>query len=297
MALQINLLSDFFDKSLNRIFKDFKKNLSKIENLCDLKGLRFNSGHIPDYSIEIVQQLYLLRYAYAYITEYKYIFDRLFKLNFIEPKDAKVYSFGAGCGLEFYGLYFSLVEQGLKIKDTGFYQGIDLINWSYSDLLKLTPDIIINDVEFLDKIDPSYNIYMFPKSIGEFSVGEFDHVKDLLTNSISTQKKIVLISSFRESTPKDYIRFKQICKILDNKGYNSLDDRKEYWGFKKGTAVYSQNFTHFPDEIKNFITDLLNYCKLEKKQSCNSECSEVLNRCNPILTLAYVSYNVLRFEK
>ena len=58
------IVNDYIDD----IFNDFKEYLDNQENLCELKEeAYFYSNHIPNYDKLCVQQLYLLRYAYAYI--------------------------------------------------------------------------------------------------------------------------------------------------------------------------------------------------------------------------------------
>lgn len=51
---------------LEDILFDFKEYVTSGVRLCDLKEVHFDAGKIPNYSDVHVQQLYLLRYAYAY---------------------------------------------------------------------------------------------------------------------------------------------------------------------------------------------------------------------------------------
>lgn len=59
------------DEYLEEIMEDFQNYLNENPDLCNLKSVNFNAGIIPDYSDIHVQQLYLLRYAFAYAFEYK----------------------------------------------------------------------------------------------------------------------------------------------------------------------------------------------------------------------------------
>ena len=51
---------------LDNILEEFEDYVYSGVRLCDLKSVHFDAGKIPDYSNIHVQQLYLLRYAYAY---------------------------------------------------------------------------------------------------------------------------------------------------------------------------------------------------------------------------------------
>lgn len=50
---------------LDNILIDFESYARSGVKLCDLKSVHYDAGRIPDYSSLHIQQLYLLRYAYA----------------------------------------------------------------------------------------------------------------------------------------------------------------------------------------------------------------------------------------
>jgi len=52
--------------TINDYLDDIEDYVHSGIRLCDLKSVHFDAGKIPDYSNIHVQQLYLLRYAYAY---------------------------------------------------------------------------------------------------------------------------------------------------------------------------------------------------------------------------------------
>ncbi len=60
---------------LNGVLDDFREYVKSQGKLCDLLDAHFDAGNIPDYSDKHIQQLYLLRYAYAYAFEYKHIYS------------------------------------------------------------------------------------------------------------------------------------------------------------------------------------------------------------------------------
>lgn len=69
------IVNDYIDD----IFNDFKEYLDNQKKLCELKEeVYFYSNHIPNYDKLCVQQLYLLRYAYAYIYEYMEMYSYIF---------------------------------------------------------------------------------------------------------------------------------------------------------------------------------------------------------------------------
>ena len=62
---------------LDDILEEFEDYVHSGIRLCDLKSVHFDAGKIPDYSNIHVQQLYLLRYAYAYSFQYKCMYRTL----------------------------------------------------------------------------------------------------------------------------------------------------------------------------------------------------------------------------
>ena len=62
---------------LDNILIDFESYARSGVKLCDLKSVHYDAGRIPDYSSLHIQQLYLLRYAYAYSFEYKRMYEAL----------------------------------------------------------------------------------------------------------------------------------------------------------------------------------------------------------------------------
>lgn len=62
---------------INNIFQVFSGYVKNSEKLCDLNPFTFEEGNIPDYSNIHTQQLYLLRYAFAYAFEYKRMYSKI----------------------------------------------------------------------------------------------------------------------------------------------------------------------------------------------------------------------------
>lgn len=63
-------MTSFIKNYLTPIYSDFLKSESFM-NLCDLKNFYFNRTVVPDYTNPLIQQYYLLKFAPAYMWEYK----------------------------------------------------------------------------------------------------------------------------------------------------------------------------------------------------------------------------------
>ena len=152
---------------IRNIYNEFKVYLDKENLLCDLKNLHFYSKNIPDYNKIYIQQLYLLRYAYAYIFEYKEIYNTLFSILPNEINNINILSIGSGACLDFYSL-------NLIYTHTVDYLGIDCIDWHYKPenlentlyKFKFYKDDFLN---ILKNHSINREIIFFPKSIGELS--------------------------------------------------------------------------------------------------------------------------------
>lgn len=114
---------------LQDIYEDLQGYVDNDVCLCKFKKLNFEAGALPDYTDINIQQLYLLRYAFAYAFEYSRMY-----LNVLSQMDdvnsISVTSVGCGSMID----YWSLVH-ALKIKhklDCSIrYAGIDKIDWNY----------------------------------------------------------------------------------------------------------------------------------------------------------------------
>ena len=116
---------------IKNIYEDFKKYVDNQKVLCELKEESyFYSNHIPNYRKLYVQQLYLLRYSYAYICEYMEMYINIlnyFNENKINYENWKILSIGTGSGLDLYGLGLCSEKLNYEIS----YSGSDVIKWEY----------------------------------------------------------------------------------------------------------------------------------------------------------------------
>ena len=91
------------NKYLDDILFDFKEYVTSGVRLCDLKEVHFDAGNLPDYSDIHVQQLYLLRYAYAYSFEYKRMYASLIR-RMNPGMEIAVTSIGCGSMIDYWAL-------------------------------------------------------------------------------------------------------------------------------------------------------------------------------------------------
>lgn len=290
-------MRDFLEEKIYNIYEDFKEELSTYVTCCDLKDLRFNGGNIPDYSVKIIQQLYLLRYFVAYTIEYYRIYKKLVDQNFLDYYN--VLSIGAGCGLDYYGLYFALQKDHSDI----CYTGLDRIDWNYRESFGneeyYFENIDINDWSSLDWDE--YNVIMFPKSIGEFDNQTFEGIMDTLKESNFNHDKICLISSVREQNDViDTQRLVRIANVLEyNHNYSCLDKPGDYRYYPNndGFAKYYPYFS-YPPEILELLLNLLGECSIYyfNGKACRNECSSNLNKW-PMLRDGHVKFQVVRLER
>jgi len=247
----------FIPKFLENICKDFSNDILTLPSLCNLKKLRFdNPNEQPDYSDITIQRLYLLRYAYAYFSEYYYLYDCLFKKY--QNNQVKILSIGTGCNIDYYAAYFASIINYVNLD----HFGIDIIDWKDKQNLDNYNNFILSDIA---KVDLSQfidtDIIIFPKSLCELpekTVKAF--FKNIQKQSFKCNS-IYLISSQRSCyLNQDSTRFNQLVQSFEQIGFTK----------KKGKIVTApQNYTSFyhivnfsyPDHICILLESLAQYCK------------------------------------
>lgn len=143
---------------------------------------------------------------------------------------------------------------------------------------------------------------MFPKSIGEFNVKDFQKLLAIIKNSKFQCAKMIIASSVREQSGDiDVPRLANIIDIfISEHGFSCLDKKSTYTHFKDqvGLRKLFPDFI-YPQDILDFIANLLNQCEGYRKnelKSCEGECESVLNRW-PILKTDHIKYQIKRLEK
>ena len=162
------------NKYLDDILFDFKEYVTSGVRLCDLKEVHFDAGNLPDYSDIHVQQLYLLRYAYAYSFEYKRMYASLIR-RMNPGMEIAVTSIGCGSMIDYWALT-RVVPNRCTIR----YRGIDTIDWSYRMEQRPQDDVLFRNADAVELVSKAKRLtadaYIFPKSISEFSKSDIEEI-------------------------------------------------------------------------------------------------------------------------
>lgn len=285
------IVNDYIDD----IFNDFKEYLDNQKKLCELKEeVYFYSNHIPNYDKLCVQQLYLLRYAYAYIYEYmemySYIFN-YFNENKINYKNWKILSIGTGAGLDLHGL--SLYSEKLNYEIS--YSGSDIIKWEYRPEQICKVDFVFykDSLENILYYNDIYSkIIIFPKSIGEIT----DETLVLLPTKIKSNK-IYLMVSF--AFDKDRTKLEVLLESFVDNGfvYTVLLNKEKTNKENKIELYHKYDIDVYPQDIKNSIYNLNTYFCNEISICSNTiDCDNKLKRY-PTETDINFNYSIVEIIK
>ena len=214
----------------------------------------------------------------------------------------KVLSIGCGCGVDLWGLYFAMQDTGGDPNENINYTGIDLTDWQYQDDLGIETAWFINqNITAWERMDENdYNVFIFPKCIGEFPETVFESICEIFTNTNFTENRIYgLCSLMDKGINSDAGRFSRIARIMrDNHGYQCLDPLDEYWTYsqQQGLRAICPSFV-YPNDILDQVKELLHECPTfnDNDEACEDDC-KYLNRW-PILNTSYINYKLVRFER
>ena len=278
---------------LESVFADFSSSIKNMDRLCSLKTLSFLNSNTPDYSNRVIQQLYLLRYAPAYISEYEAFYEALIDLEG-SPSFLRIFSIGSGSGLDYYGAYRAIKKKGLP-SDFLYYSGIDVIDWYYRTTLDNHRYYFYKqDVTRLHYLpDRFINVLFFPKSISEFSNESFSKLLEVISNTAFCNEQINICASVRKShLGDDYERLVEIVKCHLLKGdytlhltHNSVDDNVQ------GEVIF------YSEHIFQFLSNLRAYCQAYRRGICRGkkDC-DTLNR-KPMKDTGYRQYWIIRLMR
>ena len=291
-------------KYISIIFNDFKEYVDKNDNLCVLKTINYQAGQKPDYSDIHIQQLYLLRYVFSYAFEYKSMFATLFEREVF--RDTIVVS-SVGCGnmIDYWGLVEALDEaenSRCKIK----YRGVDIVDWNYKmearaqdeiNFIKANAAVVFKKARTLES-----NVYIFPKSISEFSNEDFEIIcKCFSKKEIQNDRIHVLVSlrSDQGSMDRDMERSAKIISALKKNGFVTEDNATTYIYYEdEDTGIKKiDNKFEYPNRALEFITSLNTECStyLSNGGNCADDCKN-LNRW-PVLKAKNIRFQVLTFNR
>lgn len=189
---------------LEEVLEEFKERCDKGTqdmHKLSLKSLQKNSprlrpGEPSIYDDPAWQELYLLKYAYAYGFEYLSVCNEFIN-DFADKDEISVVSLGCGTMLDYWALSYMLEEKEIS-RPAVRYLGIDAVKWGHSletaardkDKIKFSQESFSDFFKRQDNGFNDYDVYFFPKSISEFS-DEEDGMSDmkLLLGHLSEMKK------------------------------------------------------------------------------------------------------------
>lgn len=293
------LINDILDEVLN----DFKNFVENSDSLCELKDLRFDGGHTPDYSNQHIQQYYLLRYAYAYAFEYKWMYGKLLHSSYKTiPEKINILSLGTGSMLDYWAI--SQLLQGRKQAN---YKGVDVIDWKYKieaendDKIEfINKDIVSYFKDFPSDTDFNPDIYIFPNSISELNPDDIGKICNQAQEKICKKDKVYFLFSLRTDKDSMNIDMKRTGLIYDaliKMGFITKDKRDVYFSIideSQDKKIYEiDNSFCQPANVISYLADLSNKCNDLKENKCNDSC---LDRW-PILKCRYMKYQIFSFER
>jgi hypothetical protein len=289
-------------QKLETVFADFQRQAAQERRLCVCKELTYEDGRTPDYENPLIQQNYMFRFFPAYLAEYFLMYRNMLNQTFL-PENLKVLSIGCGCGVDLWGLNFALLDLGADPAARINYTGIDLVPWAYQDNLGLPNARFLNqDITAWDRLDATdYNVFVFPKCIGEFPAQVSDSICAMFRNTNFNLARVCgLCSLMEKGKTADAARFTRIADIMRNThGFRCLDETDTYWHARnpnQGLRAICYDFV-YPQEIIDRVKVLLQECPTyqENGQGCQGDCN-TLNR-SPILKATYMNYKLLRFQR
>ncbi len=256
-------MQNFIHGFLEKVYNKFLIDISSLPSLCDLKKLRFDDPNVqPNYADVKIQRLYLLRYGYAYFSEYYYLYKDIFNLykDIFEKergKNIKILSIGAGCAIDYYAAYYASLDNKWNLE----YCGIDIINWVDKENIG-NYKFRIEDVAKIDLSQFSRtNILIFPKSLFEFPEDVAKNFFQAIQQNSFLSDSLVIISSQRAyHSYNDSNRFKTLVQSFDKLGYV-----KESGNVIKPYSDYPSCYSivHFPCPyfIRPLLESLADRCK------------------------------------
>ena len=286
---------------LDTVLKDFQDYVESQDRLCSLLKMHYDAGRLPDYSDIHNQQLYLLRYAYAYAFEYKYMYRKLVIDNDFD-KTISVTSIGCGNCID----YWSLAKT-VKDKHSIKYRGFDNVDWAYK-ITHRHGDIVTtrkeNVVSFFQNMRAFLSdVYIFPKSISEFTEDEVLVLASCFRPNIMAKDRVHFMFSLRtdsDSLECDKDKTGLFYDQLLSNGFHTRDNRDSHLVFNdsirnKLIRSVDNDFQH-PGNVVDCLKELYTRCKTYGACGNEPECTDRLGRW-PILKCKYAAWQTFTFER
>lgn len=277
----------FLDNFLHSAFRCFRQYQDGKPRLCELRDLDFKDGHSPDYSNPWVQSLYLMRYFYAYFTDYYCLYKNI--LPWLSGATPKVLSIGCGCGVDGAALCFaSSPPRNFQ------YNGYDIVDWEldvrhFLPLFSTQMNIANSDITTAPF--PKSNILMFPKSLSDIDNHAFTAFAERLSPVFLEDSVVILSSIMNEGNRYDVARMETIAERMQANGYILTNGDIEPVSFANPGACCNLINATFPDNIKDFIATLDSQC------SRDDNCQYCTIARSPILTTNSGRFQRLGFQR
>lgn len=294
-------MGSFLNQSLQRIYDDFTSAInlkSPLENQKCLLYFTFVKGD-PDeikYSKKEHQQLYLLRYFYAYLIEYWYLYSK------ISLKSYNIFSIGCGCFIDLYGFLCAK-----DCKTTYEYYGIDCEDWPYKDLLSnsymhgkfekksLSTCLVDFQKQGLDETLGNFNVFIFPKTI-EYLENEWVNdvtalAKCIKQANLKNKTIYLMLNGMEDLFEKDVERLDVLKDAFISKGFYAEKELTKP-NLLPNSFYELSKWKKFPDDIKHFLSKIC-------EKSCMVGGCSALNKPNraPILSVDHFQYKIIKLVK
>ena len=282
-------IKSFLHDFLNSAFTRFQHYQNGKQCLCELRDLDFQAGHLPNYSNPWVQSLYLMRYFYAYFTDYYCLYKNI--LPWLSGTTPKVISIGCGCGVDGAALCFASSPQ-----ENFQYNGYDIVNWEL-DVRQFLPQfnaqINIANADITTAPFPKANILMFPKSLSDIDGNAFSAFVNRLSPDFWEDRVVILSSIMNDGIEYDVAKMKVIVDQMQKIGYNLKNGSIDPIQFQNtGAYCIHLDGANFPNDIKDFITTLDRLCGFH-----NADCQDCTIARSPILKSDFARFQRLGFER
>lgn len=283
---------------LEKIYTEFETNIASLDCLCKLGSLNYCSLEFPNYNDVLIQQLYLLKYAYGYTYEYFLMYEQA--MRELDVRDqVSVLSIGCGALIDYKSLK-SLFPNKIS------YTGIDKVDWNYKAEIKMGDNVELvlktSAKDYFRRI-PQMNadIYMFPKSISELSMEEINEVAQHFGNKQNKKEKFCVCVSLRntpEHRAEDMAKMEVIGRSIEKNGYKPGDKNNYFYSFTdggRGIKAYQKEYD-YPEHVINGVSNLKEKCKAKGSMDKCAGCGRCLNRF-PILRTGEICYRIMKFER
>jgi len=276
-------IQDFIDDFLSQVLRDFKSHIEPVDSICSLKKLNYENTQTPDYRNAIMREYYLLRYFYAYFTEYYHIYRSMIRENHLKAP-LSVASIGCGAGIDYYSLNFAVPHS----LENFTYQGFDLIDWGFRGN-NLQTDFLQTNISDISL--QNINVLMFPKSLSEFSEDDFNTFVDNLSPQKFQDTICIVSSMMNEGGKHDIERIKILEKKLCQYDYQSLNSSDKTYA-PKAESCYHVISARCPDCVTEYLAQLKDLCI-----QTASQCVACQINKSPILRTEHIRYQTLFLTK